>query len=148
MKKIIPLLLLILFISCHSEKKQEYQANELLETDLAFSAMSEELGVNHAFMHFCAREGVLLRENTRPVEGQSSVIKYLANINDDALVLTWEPLHARVAKSGELGYTYGIYELVIKESGKSEKGTYVSIWTKQDQEWKWVLDSGNQGLGE
>lgn len=28
------------------------------------------------------------------------------------------------------------------------RGTYVTIWEKTDGIWKFVLDTGNQGLGE
>jgi len=44
-----------------------------------------------------------------------------------------------------LGFTYGVYTLSIKDS--VYKGTYVSIWKKQnDGSWKFVLDSGNEGI--
>jgi hypothetical protein len=46
-----------------------------------------------------------------------------------------------------LGYTYGNYQL--KMDTLIEKGTYVSIWKKDENgHWKYVLDSGNQGTGQ
>ena len=65
-------------------------------------------------------------------------------MNDSAVVLSWEPIGGDVATSGELGYTYGIYEL--KDSVNVQKGSYVTIWKKVNGKWKFVLDSGNQGL--
>ncbi len=66
--------------------------------------------------------------------------------DDSNKEFTWEPLYADVAKSGELGYTYGTYQIITVEN--SEKGTYVSIWKKDSNgKWKFVLDSGNEGLG-
>jgi len=46
-----------------------------------------------------------------------------------------------------LGYTYGIYQFTTPDT--ITKGTYVSIWKKgADEKWKYVFDSGNQGLGK
>jgi ketosteroid isomerase-like protein len=70
---------------------------------------------------------------------------------DSGYTLTWQPLYADIAQSGELGYTFGIYELKSKnQEGKEmlENVTYVSIWKKdQSGNWKFVLDTGNEGLG-
>jgi ketosteroid isomerase-like protein len=54
-----------------------------------------------------------------------------------------------VALSGELGYTYGIYEVRSRGGIKTiGEGTYVTIWKKDRQgNWKFVLDAGNEGLG-
>jgi hypothetical protein len=46
-----------------------------------------------------------------------------------------------------MGYTYGIYTLIVNDS--AYKGTYVTIWQKQaDGTWKFVLDTGNEGVGK
>jgi hypothetical protein len=66
---------------------------------------------------------------------------------DTGFILTWKPLYADVANSGEIGYTYGTYDLSIKDPHETRSGTYASIW-KQDStgNWKFVLDTGNPGL--
>jgi len=69
---------------------------------------------------------------------------------DSTYTLRWEPMYARAAESGELGYTYGTWELKINaDSSNISRGTYVTIWKRQPNgEWKYVLDSGQDGLGE
>ncbi len=61
--------------------------------------------------------------------------------------LSWEPKKAEVAKSGELGWTWGTFELHTKDAeGKPvvRYGKYVNIWRKQkDGAWKVILDMGN-----
>jgi len=118
---------------------------ELLNIDKAFSALCEEKGMNNAFIHFVAEDSVMLRPNSLPVIGKTK-IENLFKGDGNNLHFTWEPLYADVAKSGDLGYTYGIYEIF---SGQTiHKGTYVSVWKKDDNgDWKFVLDSGNEGLG-
>ena len=148
MKKATFYLLMIIVTGCSIEKSEELMLQQLIETDRAFSALSLEKGMNHAFITFCAREGVLLRNDDMPLKGREAIGEHLA-LNDDSVInLSWEPLHASVAKSGDLGYTYGTFKLKSKKTGELSQGTYVSIWVKEENTWKWVLDSGNEGLGE
>jgi ketosteroid isomerase-like protein len=61
--------------------------------------------------------------------------------------LTWMPIKAEMAESGDLGYTYGNYIYTAKnKEGKpvTSYGKYTSIWKKQkDGQWKVVVDVGN-----
>lgn len=139
---------MLLMFSCNTGNRQENNAETLIEADLAFSEMSREMGMNRAFIEFCADEAVLLRENAMPLKGAGMIAKALSQSNDSAFTLTWVPLHAMVAKSGDLGYTYGTFTMTLKETGTSSRGSYVSVWIQEEDSWKWVLDSGNEGLGE
>jgi len=60
---------------------------------------------------------------------------------------TWQPIGVVVARSGELGYSTGTYELSYNDpSGKpvTERGKYVEIWRRQvDRGWKMVVESFN-----
>ena len=61
--------------------------------------------------------------------------------------LSWTPVRADMAASGDLGFTYGNY--VFKSKDKEGKivasyGKYMSVWRKQkDGSWKVVADMGN-----
>ena len=94
----------------------------------------------------------MLRKNNLPLEGIEALRASYQTFSDSGFVLTWKPLYADIAASGEIGYTYGIYTSTAIDSigTKTEKnGTYVSVWKKDNNgEWKFVLDSGNEGLGE
>jgi len=150
---ICSLLLLIIFIasSCNSSIERLTLEDELLEVDRAFSNLSKEKGMNHAFMNYLAEEGVLLRPNKMPLVGRDKIMESFSR-PDTSFSLTWEPLFADVAESGELGYSYGIYKVEMYAPDGSpitSEGTYVSVWKKNEAgEWKFVLDTGNQGLGK
>lgn len=117
----------------------------MMSADLAFSDMSKEKGMKKAFLEYIDNEGVLLRPNHPPIVGAYS-IDYLSQLNDSSFTLTWKPTSAMVANSADLGFTYGIYDLKLPDT--TMHGTYVSIWKKQaDGKWKFVLDSGNEGIG-
>lgn len=119
----------------------------LKETDRAFSQLSYEKGMNHAFETYIANDGVVLRNNSLPIVGKDEVISRHFSRPDSTFRLTWEPMYADIAQSGDLGYTYGTY-LVSSMAGDSlGVGTYVSIWKQQpDKSWKFVFDAGNDGL--
>jgi len=121
-------------------------SEKLIAIDRAFSVLSKEKGMNYAFLAYVAEDGVMLSPNRLPVVGKNK-IKTLFSGDDSDTDFTWEPLHADVAKSGELGYTYGTYNII--SGGITERGTYVSVWKKDPAgNWKFVLDSGNEGLGD
>jgi ketosteroid isomerase-like protein len=150
MKKNATLLTLpamILLFSCMGPEREEKLVQELMEADREFSELSRMEGMNEAFVTFCHPEGVLLRPNSQPVQGRNQVAELLQKNDDSGFQLTWEPLFASVARSGDLGYTYGTFELMVKATGEVQRGTYVSIWKKTDQGWRFVLDTGNEGLG-
>lgn len=139
-------------ISCNLFSGKKYtepsdDKAQMMEADRAFSRLSEAKGMKQAFLEYIDSNGVLLRPNHLPLLG-ADAIDYLIQQNDSGFTLKWEPKTGLVARSGELGYTYGVY--VLKPSLKDTLiyGNYVSIWKKQlDGSWKFLLDSGNPGIG-
>lgn len=143
------ILLLFMVTSCNTPKKEpelvDYKT-EMMEADRDFSKMSEAKGMKHAFMQFVDSNGVLLRPNIMPLVG-GEAINYITQSNDTAYTITWEPNGGSVAKSGELGFTYGLYSLKPKNKDTVYYGTYVSIWKRQrDGKWKFILETGNEGI--
>ncbi len=120
--------------------------NEIIKTDEAFSNMSRQSGMKKAFIEYMDDEGILLRPNRPPVIG-ADAIEFLSQANDTAYKLTWKPSGVDVSEGGDLGFSYGIYTLSLPDT--TLYGTYVSIWKKQeDGKWKFVLDTGNEGINE
>ncbi|MEO5890646.1 MAG: hypothetical protein ABIQ31_10360 [Ferruginibacter sp.] len=119
---------------------------EMMEADRAFSKLSEEKGMRHALMQYIDGKGVLLRPNSVPIVGVEA-IDYISQGNDTSYTMTWEPNGGSIARSGELGYTYGVYSFKLKNKDSVIYGTYVSIWKRQpDGKWKFVLETGNEGV--
>jgi ketosteroid isomerase-like protein len=143
--------LIIIFIgilSCSKSPKNQ-TAGILLQTDRDFSAMSVSEGMHKAFLNYIADDGVILRNNSYPAKGKKVLEDRFAGKSDSSFVLSWEPLFEKISESGDLGYTYGIHSNTNKSTGEITKGTYVTIWLKQsDGSWKFVLDTGSQGLSE
>jgi ketosteroid isomerase-like protein len=151
-KKIILSLMALLMVaffltSCDQLKPNQEKvtsADEVVNADIAFSDMSRQLGMKKAFMEYIGNDGVLLRPDYLPIVG-ADAIDFLSQINDTTFKLTWTPTKGGISKSGDLGYTYGVYELTTADT--ILKGTYVNVWKKQsDGAWKFIVDSGNPGI--
>jgi len=149
MKYFVPILVFVM-LSCNSQLNMDQEKQKLLETDLAFSNRSIEVGNHQAFLEYASPDAVLLRDNSYPVVGKPALKKLYSQLSDSTYRLTWKPSFGKVSKSGDLGYTYGIYLLEITEGeqkGEVRQGTYCSIWEKNAKgEWRFVLDTGNSGL--
>jgi ketosteroid isomerase-like protein len=66
------------------------------------------------------------------------------------LAISWKATKVKVAKSGDLGFVSGTYELTMNDaSGKpvNDRGKYVEVWQKQaDGKWKCGTDTWNSDL--
>jgi ketosteroid isomerase-like protein len=150
--KIVPAFILLFIFSCTQKKEAAVddtaERTSLLAADRAFSDLSTEKGMKAAFIEYIDSNGVLLRPDEMPIVG-ANAIDYLISLNDTTYKLNWQPQHAFVSKSADLGYTYGVYAVHPSASDTTLYGTYVSIWKKQaDGKWKFLLDTGNEGIGD
>ena len=155
MNRLFLLLIFTSILACNQQHHHHAEApplnldsikDELKQTDLAFSNRSKEKGQQAAFLEYMDENVSMLRPNSMPVVSRDSMRRIYSQRSDTSFTLTWSPLFADVAASGELGYTYGTWLLVTKAGEKSE-GTYCTIWKKDaNGNWKFVLDMGNEGL--
>lgn len=112
----------------------------LIETERAFSRLSEEKGIREAFLTYLADDSVVFLP--RPVPGKKA---YEGAPADSPTLLTWEPAYAEVSPAGDLGYTTGPYQAGNRNNAAAAPrfGHYVSLWQKQPNGlWRVVLDIG------
>ena len=151
MKKLLPLLLLFIW-SCKPSVDLEQEKQRMLQTDKDFSSRSVEVGNHQAFLEYAAPDVVLLKPDAYPIVGKPALKKMYDELTDTNYRLTWQPSYAKIAQSGDLGYTFGIYLLEVtggEQKGEIQRGTYCTIWEKTAQgTWRFVLDTGNSGLGD
>jgi ketosteroid isomerase-like protein len=137
---------LIFILSCSMNSKSQ-STGILMQTDRDFSAMSVREGMFSAFLFYIADDGVILRNNSYPARGKDNLAARFSGKTDTTFTLKWEPLFEKISASGDLGYTYGVHTNTDHLTGAVTKGTYITIWQKQkDGSWKFVLDTGTQGL--
>jgi ketosteroid isomerase-like protein len=147
MKTVLCIGILICFscnLSFRKEDERRNALNSMMQTDADFSESAATNGFRKAFLDFMDEDGTLLRNNRNLIMG-GDAIKYISSINDSTFKLEWESRGGDVAKSGDMGYTFGIYTLYNDTA--EQKGTYVTIWRKQENgKWKFVVDASTQGL--
>lgn len=149
--QVVLFLIILVFNSCDDAKRHEKMVKELMEIDREFARQSVENGSHSSFLAYIDDSCVLLRPNRAPVVGRNKIAEMFST-PDTSFTLNWEPSFANVAISGDLGYTYGIYNIEMDSpegTVVTKEGTYVTVWKKdKDGKWKFVLDTGNQGLGK
>jgi len=118
---------------------------KLLNTDWEFSRTSVKKGAAAAFYLFLTNNAMQLPEGSLPIYGKKAIFDTMMQGD---YTLSWTPVKAEVARSGELGWTWGKFVVQVIQKDGSELtsyGKYLNIWKKQaDGSWKVVVDMGNQ----
>ena len=137
---------LTLFVSCKENMHTSAEA-ELIAADSAFNAACQRDGFGKSFIDFADSSVIKMRDHNFPIIGKTELEKAYSDI-PNTFTLTWHPVKAAAASSGELGYTFGEWKMELKaDSGIDTTlyGNYVTIWKKDKTgEWKYVLDGGNE----
>ena len=115
---------------------------ELLQADRDFATLSQNTDPKQAFANYLAPNAIMIPRVGDPIEGYEAA---MASFGEEAgFDLHWQPQFAEVAKSGDMGWTWGRYQLLV-EGKKLYSGKYINIWTRQpDGSWQVRLDMGNQ----
>jgi ketosteroid isomerase-like protein len=126
-------------------------ADTLKQLEADFMKAAAERG-SQGYMSFYAEDAVEVPNGAPILSGKETIAKTMGFLDNKDNQLTWSPVGADIAASGDLGYTYGNYEFRTKdEDGRPvvDHGHYMSVWKKQpDGSWKVVLDMGNAGPEE
>jgi len=156
MKSLLPILI-IAFLSASiilpmthpiASASPKVTGDTLKQLEADFMKAAAEHG-SQGYMSFYSVDAVEVPNGAPILSGKETIAKTMGFLDDKDNHLTWTPVGADVAASGDLGYTYGNYEFHTKdESGKPvvDHGHYTSVWKRQqDGSWKIVLDMGNAG---
>ncbi len=145
-RRIICLCILVALLAASSfaaNKRPATGSDLLFQLEAEFARAAAQHG-QAAFVTYFADDGVEL-ENGGGISSREDMRK--APAWPEGTSLTWTPVKADMAASGDLGYTYGNYVFKSKDKeGKivSSYGKYMSVWKKQsDGSWKVVVDMGN-----
>jgi ketosteroid isomerase-like protein len=116
----------------------EKTTGELVQAETDYGKLALEKGFCAASIHVFADDGVMFAPG--PVNGK----QYWQKQTEEPLLI-WRPAFATAARTGELGYTTGPWELKkARDDAKAQAfGQYVTIWKKgADGAWKIVVDIG------
>ena len=125
------------------------ERRKLMDVDVAFSRETAERGLE-GFLSYFADDATIFPSNAPIVSGKTGIRAHYARaFSAPGFMMSWKPVRADLAESGEMGYTYGTFEISTRDtSGRqvSRSGKYCTIWRKQsDGSWKIIVDIGNSG---
>jgi ketosteroid isomerase-like protein len=104
---------------------------------------------SQGYMSYYADDAVEVPNGATFLKGKVDIAGTMGFLDNLDNHLTWSPVGAGIAASGDLGYTYGTFEFSSQnKDGKQvvDHGKYTTIWKKQkDGSWKVALDMGNAG---
>src|SRR5438270_8546537 len=121
------------------ETDVEAERSALLKTESDFLKLLAAKRTVDSYLSYLADGARFFRMNAFPVIGKEGIRTALAAQTG---MLTWQTTKTEVSRSGDLGYTYGTYDLKAGIDGKLvESGNYMRIWKKQlNGKWRIVLD--------
>src|SRR2546422_4109530 len=122
----------------------------LREADAAWSKAAESKDLDKTLSYY-SDDATVLPPNASAATTKEAIRKIWQDmLASPGLVISWTATKVEVAKSGDLGFVSGTYELTMNDpSGKAvtEKGKYVEVWEKKaDGKWKCGTDTWNSDL--
>ena len=119
----------------------ESARSEIISADSTMSALAGKEGFYQALLSFAHDSLIKPDEGRLPILGKEALKKEWASASGSKEI-SWKPFRAEASRSGELGYTFGIWKLVTPDT--SYYGNYFTAWKKgADSSWKWIVDGGN-----
>jgi ketosteroid isomerase-like protein len=107
---------------------------EILDLESRFGESLARSGVRQGYLEAVGEHARLHRVKNFPILGKKAIDDFLAK--QKVTAIRSEGIDGGVASSGELGYSYGRYQL--KYEDHSERGYFTHVW-KRNGEGKWKL---------
>jgi ketosteroid isomerase-like protein len=153
--KYLGLSCLLLVLGCNSGQQppastQAADEAAVRQTDDNWSKAAQSKKVDD-WVAFYSDDAVILPPNEKKADSKESVRKEIGTLLAlPGLSIHWAPAKVEVARSGDLAYTQGSYQLTTVDAhGKpgTDQGKTLEIWKKQaDGSWKCVADMWSSDL--
>ncbi|WP_460609220.1 Cif family virulence factor [Hymenobacter terrigena] len=115
----------------------------VVAAEAAFAAQATQTSTEAAFLANSSPTA-LVTENGKLVNAQEV---WRARPSRPGNKLTWYPVLADAAQSGDMGYTTGPWTM-LQNNRPVSAGEYVTVWRKQlDGRWKFAVDMGIERIG-
>ena len=145
---IVALLMALTPVPAIAQQAAPDAARALLKADADWAALASTKDLER-IVAVWTDDAVIYSPREAPVRGKAAIRAYVGeSLKQPGFSITWTPVSAVVAASGDLGYTEGTNQFTVPD-GKGGtitiNGRYVTIWRKQaDGTWRCVVDSWNE----
>jgi len=132
--------------ACSSPRsnQSEVARNEIFEAEENFSKMASEKGLAEAFSFYADSNAVKRGPADSLIYGKEGIRNFFSQEKYTSASLSWSPDFVEASSSGDLGYTYGKYSWLSRDSTgmiRESSGIFHTVWKKQpDGSWKFVWD--------
>ena len=131
-----------------TQQSSDEAAIRQADTEWAKAAQTKQVD---AWMAFYSDDATVLPPNDQSATSKGTIRKSISDLLSlPDLSISWEPAKVKVARSGDLAYSYGVYQLTFAgPDGKPvrDRGKYLEVWQKQkDGSWKCAVDTWNSDL--
>jgi ketosteroid isomerase-like protein len=136
-RKLTLLTLSLLMTSAMVAQTPPPDVQSLVSAENFFASTTLEKGIKKGFLQVSDQHTLVFRPG--PVKAR----EFYSAITEDSTYLHWYPTFARIAQSGDWGFTSGPY--VVRPAGSTEEGygQYLSVWKKNSRGvWKLAMDIG------
>jgi ketosteroid isomerase-like protein len=111
----------------------------VVNAERAFAAFTAENGMRDGFVQFAADDALMFAPNAVNVK------EFYRDQESTPALLKWQPIHAEISSSGDLGWSTGPWDWRAEPTADSADafGHYNTVWKLQpDSTWKFVIDIG------
>ena len=143
----------LLFNACSQPQPSDNRAADAAAVQKADADWSAAAQAHNAdsWVAFYADDAVVLPPNDKMATSKDAIRKTITDLLAlPGLSVSWETTKAEAARSGDLAYTYGTYELTSNDAkGRpaTDHGKYSEVWKKQaDGSWKCIVDMWSSDL--
>ncbi len=134
-----------------SDTKAIEQALRDLDAQWSAAAAAKDLEKTISFYSENAQDALVLPTNAPAATTKEAIRNTWKDLfASPGLAISWKTTKVEVARSGDIAYTTGTYELTVNDASSkpiNDRGNYVEVWKKQtDGKWKVAVDIWNSDL--
>lgn len=145
--------LLSLFVACQPQTAADTRAADeatLRNLDTEWSKAAGAKDVDKTISYY-SDDALIMPSNSPVLQGKAAArAMWQGMFSMPGFGGGWKPTKVEVARSGDLAYVTGTYEINETDPNgkpKTDKGKYLEVWKKQtDGSWKCVADMFNTDL--
>jgi ketosteroid isomerase-like protein len=133
------------------EQRDIHSAEQRLrDLDAEWAKAAAAKDVEHTIGYY-SNDAIVLPPNATTAATNEAVRNVWKDmLASPGLAITWKPTRVQLAKSGDMGWVSGTYDLTLNDAnGKpiNDRGKYLEVWEKQtDGNWKCRADMWNSDL--
>jgi uncharacterized protein (TIGR02246 family) len=141
--------LLLLALSCAPQTPADTRAADEsairdLDTQWSKAAAANDL---EGTVSYYSDDASMLPPNAPIAVGKQAIRATWTSLLGSGGSVTWQVSKVEVARSGDLAYLIGVYQVTAKDPQATDRGKLVEVWKKQpDGKWKTVADIYNSDL--